>query len=302
MLSILLLSALGLGVAYAIYDHYDDDEDPAPPGETLVGTDGPDALTGTERDDLLSGLGGDDSLSGGAGDDRMLGGEGSDAMVGGEGDDLMRGQADNDALFGRAGDDRLAGDTGSDWIDGGQGDDALKGGYGSDLLIGGEGTDALEGGANDDALFGGKGPLGFPDATGVSDLRDDLANGFLDDPSRLVGREVEDDGDPDTLDGGDGDDALLGGSGDTMTGGTGADLFVLLDGAGVDPASITDYDPDEDALVCQYDGSQPEPALELTDNGDGTQTLTADGIAIALLNASSLSVSDIALVPRGAAA
>lgn len=299
MLEFTLLATLGLAIGIGLFIHNTDDDDTT--GETIEGTDQDDTLTGTERDDFISGLEGNDVLLGDGGDDKLHGNEGDDAVIGGAGDDILRGQQDDDALFGRGGDDWLSGDTGSDWVDGGAGDDTVRGGYGSDVVIGGEGADTVEGGDNDDLLIGGTGPLETLDDQGVADLRDDMMDGFLGAAIDNVDTDLADDGAADTLDGGDGDDVLIGGAGDTLTGGTGEDLFVLLDSAGVDPATITDYDAAEDALVVQYENGQPEPMLDLTENEDGTQTLTADGVVIAVLNASSLSTSDILLVQRPAA-
>jgi hypothetical protein len=101
------------------------------------------------------------------------------------------------------------------------------------------------------------------------------------------------------MDGGRGDDALFVGDGDTATGGDGMDDFFLLDGDAVDPATITDFDLAQDALIYVYDAGTTPPMLELTDNGDGTQTLSADNAAVAVLAASGLTVNDVVLFERG---
>lgn len=296
MLEFAILSALGLAIGIGLFSHLNSDDEE--PGETIEGTEENDTLTGTERDDFISGLAGDDLIEGEGGDDKLHGDEGDDLVIGGEGNDTIRGQEGDDTLFGNEGDDWLGGDTGRDWVDGGAGDDEVKGGYGSDLVIGGEGEDIVEGGAGDDVVIGGTGPVEGLDELQTADLHADLLAAGEWNADNAVFNIPTDDGEADTLDGGDGDDMLIGGAGDTMTGGEGQDLFVLLDSAGVDPATITDYDAAEDALVVQYENGQPEPMLELTENEDGTQTLSADGVAIAVLNASSLSTSDILLVQR----
>ena len=114
-----------------------------------------------------------------------------------------------------------------------------------------------------------------------------------------VSLAVNDDGVADSLSGGDGNDDLYLGDGDTGTGGAGADDFVLLDGEAADLALILDYDAQEDALIYVYDEGEPEPMISVTDNGDGTHTIEADGAAVAVVTASSLSVSNIMLVERG---
>ena len=80
-------------------------------------------LTGGVSDNLLNALGftGTVTLNGAGGNDTVLGGHGNDSLLGGEGADLLRG---------------------------GEGDDILRGNAGSDTLSGGDGTDLLDGGAD----------------------------------------------------------------------------------------------------------------------------------------------------------
>ena len=77
-----------------------------------------------------------------------------------------------------------------------------------------------------------------------------------------------------------------------------ADPLALLNGTAVDPATLTELDGTEEALVYIYDAGQPEPQLALADNGDGTQTLTADGKVVAVLRAPGLTAADITLFQR----
>ncbi|MEY8842729.1 hypothetical protein AB9K41_27170, partial [Cribrihabitans sp. XS_ASV171] len=91
-----------------------------------------------------------------------------------------------------------------------------------------------------------------------------------------------DDGAPDVMDGGDGDDAILSGDGDTVTGGAGADAFSHI-GLGEAVATFTDFDPAEDMFVVEWtDSDAPDPMLVLTDNADGSQTLSANGTDLAV--------------------
>ena len=67
-----------------------------------------------------------------------------------------------------------------------------------------------------------------------------------------------------------------------------------------DLAEILDYDPEEDAIVYIYDEGMPEPELTLTENEDGTQTLSADGAEVAIIASAAvgLTVEDITLLEQ----
>ena len=91
-------------------------------------------------------------------------------------------------LIGTAGPDRLAGGGGNDYIDGRAGNDTLLGGAGDDTIYGGDGNDVIEGGPGSDKIFGGAG----------SDTIDAA------------------DGEPDTVDCGDGNDLVYADSFDTL--------------------------------------------------------------------------------------
>jgi len=86
----------------------------AVPGETLTGTNHPQALTGHA---------------------------GNDKLIGGNQEDILVGAAGADSLSGNNGKDLLQGGEGKDLLDGGNGDDTLDGGTGDDVLIGGNGAD-----------------------------------------------------------------------------------------------------------------------------------------------------------------
>jgi len=101
------------------------------------------------------------------------------------------------------------------------------------------------------------------------------------------------------MNGGGGDDELYIGNGDAVTGGEDQDASVLLDSDDTTVAEITNFNLDEDAMIYVYDAGTPEPALILVDNGDGTQTLAADGIGVAVVAAPSLGVDDVILFERG---
>ncbi len=78
-----------------------------------------------------------------------------DYVDGGDGNDTIIGNAQRNDLRGGAGDDFLDGGAGSDSLDGGLGNDTVLGGLGDDVLIGGAGqTDLLDGGLDDDTFLG----------------------------------------------------------------------------------------------------------------------------------------------------
>ncbi|MCU7861078.1 MAG: hypothetical protein KZQ86_14890, partial [Candidatus Thiodiazotropha sp. (ex Lucinoma kastoroae)] len=154
------------------------------------GDEGNDELAGGNKDDLIYGGGGNDVLTGNDGDDYLEGNAGIDKLDGGIGNDELYGGAGNDngndgGLMGGVGDDALYGEAGNDTLDGGDDRDLLVGGLGQDHLIGGDGFDNLYG---DHRYF------------------DEAANQYV----------LVDDGEPDRLEGGTGDDLYFAGNGDVI--------------------------------------------------------------------------------------
>lgn len=133
---------------------------------------GNDARILSDDGDLAFGFAGDDQVTGGLGDDILLMGSGDDIAIGGGGDDIVAGGS---------GADSLEGGDGADILAGGRGNDTVLGGAGEDILIDGLGADSVDGGAGKDIFI------------------------FIDDA--LKG--TTDDGLTDTIQGGDGDDALV---------------------------------------------------------------------------------------------
>ncbi|TMV90000.1 calcium-binding protein [Thioclava sp. BHET1] len=195
-----------------------------------------------------------------------------------EGDDYLTTDRHRAALLdGKGGDDRLSGSDESDVLLGGAGDDRLYdfnrgavdasgapiGGRptGDDLLVGGAGDDYLHATSGTDTLLGGEGNDTFSDGLIEPENFQDLT--LLDD-------------DPAMMDGGAGDDLLMGSLGDTMTGGTGAESFdVNIYGGGDGPAIITDFNPDEDQVIFRNIGDETDdhpPVFDIqqtvTENGD----------------------------------
>ncbi|MBY0589471.1 hypothetical protein K2X85_20030 [bacterium] len=163
----------------------------------------------------------------GGGNDTVIGSVGNDSIDGGDGNDLLYGETifpANGAAYGR---DTIVGGSGDDTIygdgDGGEGAaDELRGGDGNDTIYGdgskgaSDGFDTIWGGNGNDTIYG--------------DM--DGAEGAAD---RLYGEDGDDfingGGGNDRLEGGVGNDILLGGDGgegaaDSIAGGDGRDILV----------------------------------------------------------------------------
>lgn len=317
MLGISLLILGGWAISFAIYDSYQDDdsEDTVINGteqdDDLSGGVGDDDIFGFLGDDHLSGNAGNDQLEGGVGDDTLIGGDGNDQLNGGEGgdialgeagDDTLRGASGDDILLGGDGNDTLHGDRGEDYLAGDAGDDTLIGGPQDDVLVGGTGEDDLSGGDSDDMLFNGDQISRQLTEDELETIRAAIQAGETPVFPADISFGVTDDGEADLLDGGDGDDMLFVGDGDIAIGGAGADEFYLLDGENADLAQVMDLDIVQDALIYVYDEGATEPVLDLEENDDGTQTLSADGVAVAILSSAALTVDDITLFERGSVA
>lgn len=82
----------------------------------------------------------------------LSGGGGNDTLIGGSAVDLLNGQSGNDTLQGKGGGDILAGGDGNDTLIGGDGDDQVLGQSGTDRMVWnvGDDTDLNEGGNGTD--------------------------------------------------------------------------------------------------------------------------------------------------------
>ena len=228
-----------------------DEANGALPPANLFGGTGNDTLIGGSGGDMLFGQSGNDTLLGKGGNDLLFGGDGNDVLTGGDGNDQMFGQAGNDRMIWNPGDD-------SDLTEGGDGIDTaeVNGGNGSEIFaITANGTRvrfdrtdpapfALDIGTTENLVLHANG--GDDVITAVGDL------------ASLVNL---------TLDGGAGNDMILGGNGaDTLLGGDGNDLIdgnqgndLALLGAGDD---VFQWDP-----------------------GDGSDTVEGqDGVDVLLFN------------------
>jgi Ca2+-binding RTX toxin-like protein len=276
--------------------------------DDIIGGAGNDRLIGGLGDDTIDGNAGNDRISGGEGDDTIDGGSGRDIIFGDGGDDNIDGGSGNDRLFGGDGNDFILGGRGNDIMSGGAGDDTLvwNDGDGNDIMSGGDGRDTIEvngSAARGDNFVLGKNSAGKAyfqrvgldgQAIGQFNLTVDTAEVFdvsgdggndtfiINDLSNTGVEVIEFDGGAgnDVLDarntstrvvvnGGDGDDTLIGGTGtivgannavlgDTLTGGGGRDKFQFssdpfaggVAGQNVNrPDVITDYAIGVDQVV-----------------------------------------------------
>jgi Ca2+-binding RTX toxin-like protein len=262
----------------------DDDSDVEP-------TEGNDIIDGTSGPNEIRGLGGDDLLFGREGGDDIRGGADSDVIVGESGNDNLDGQSGSDLLIGGQGDDTLNGGSENDILVSGPGNDQLFGGVGEDDLAGVSGRDSLFGGGNDDFLDG-RDPFGPNDTEFlVGNLSNQLPGAleglYGDAGAAQAERTVASlnlattNRAADVLDGGDGDDILLGDRGDTMTGGLGTDFFEVTLEDGVQPVQITDFDPAAETMEI-FVGTLDAQVLSFADAAGGLQVLV-DGNLVAVL-------------------
>jgi Ca2+-binding RTX toxin-like protein len=89
------------------------------PSAVLSGGGGDDMLVGGSANDMLNGQGGNDFLQGSGGSDILAGGAGNDTLLGGDGDDQVFGQSGTDRMVWNIGDD-------TDLNEGGNGEDTTQ--------------------------------------------------------------------------------------------------------------------------------------------------------------------------------
>ncbi|HYE21335.1 MAG TPA: calcium-binding protein, partial [Tepidisphaeraceae bacterium] len=110
----------------------------------------------------------------------LFGGTGNDTMTGGSGGDMLFGQAGNDVLLGKGGFDFLFGGTENDTLTGGDADDQVFGESGDDRMVwnAGDDTDLNEGGAGIDTVevIGGGGTEQFAATANGTRVRFDRIN------------------------------------------------------------------------------------------------------------------------------
>ncbi len=241
----------------------------------------------------IFGNGGDDTLSlneanGALPRANLFGGSGNDTLIGGSGNDQLFGQSGHDTLLGKGGFDFLFGGSEDDTLIGGDGDDQVFGESGNDRMIWnpGDDTDLNEGGAGIDTVEvnGGNGAESFTTTANGTRVRFDRLDPapFALDIGTSENLVVNMNGGNDsfsatgnlaalikiTVDGGAGNDTLLGSNGaDLLLGGDGDDFIdgqqgndVVFLGAGDD--------------VFQWD---PGDGSDTVEGQDGTDTLLFNG-------------------------
>ena len=179
------------------------------PRANVYGGAGNDTLTGGSGGDMLFGQGGNDTLLGKGGFDFLFGGKDHDTLTGGDADDQVFGEAGNDRMIWNPGDD-------TDLNEGGGGTDTVE-------VNGGNGDEIFTATANGTRVrFDRVDPAPFAIDIGTSENLVLNANGGADsfsatgDLSALI--KI-------TVDGGTGNDTLLGSNGvDQLQGGDGDDF------------------------------------------------------------------------------
>lgn len=203
---------------------------------------------------------------------------------------------DDNSIVGTAAGDAIFGLGGNDTISGGEGRDDLNGGYGNDAIDGGGGTDTLDGGDGTDVVIY---------TSNTTPVRVDLANEVVSFPGQnwpseaiysfenvqggsgndiLLGsggnNSLSGNGGNDSLSGGAGSDSLYGAAGnDTLDGGASTDL--LNGGAGSDTVLYTsnttsvniDLQAGRAAFPGQSWASETLVSIENARTGSGADTL-----------------------------
>jgi Ca2+-binding RTX toxin-like protein len=220
----------------------------------------------------------------------LFGGTGNDTLIGGSSRDMLFGQSGNDTLFGRGGIDFLFGGTEDDILTGGDGDDQVFGEAGNDRMIWnvGDDTDLFEGGSGIDTaeINAGNGAEQFTVTANGTRVRADRLDPapFALDLGTTENLVVNLNGGNDTfsatgnlaalikltIDGGAGNDTILGSNGiDTLIGGSGKDL---VDGQQGNDVAFMGSGND----TFQWD---PGDGSDVVEGGTGTDTLLFNGSA-----------------------
>ena len=245
----------------------------------------------------------------------LFGGAGNDVLTGGSGNDQLFGETGNDTLLGKGGFDLLFGGTENDTLTGGDADDQAFGQGGNDRMIWnpGDDTDLNEGGAGTDTVEvnGGNGAEQFTTTANGTRVRFDRLNPapFSIDIGTSEKLTLNANGGDDsysatgnlaaliaiTVDGGTGNDNLLGSNGvDLLLGGDGNDFVdgqqgndTGLLGAGDDTFQ---WDPGDGSDVIEgqdgvdrmaFNGSNISERMEVSANG-GRVRFTRDIAAITM--------------------
>lgn len=319
-------------------------DDTPPLGDTVLGGSGNDTLQGGPSDDLMNGGEGNDLINGNGGNDTIFGGSGVDTINGGEGNDSIDGQGGADVIDAGNGDDIFVwrgASSGNDTVTNASGADGVQitldgssnvvtigqsaiplGGIYSFLQVTDGGATltvdssvaqvTVDGGNGDDTITvndidrvcrgavivrGGNGDdllTGLNAKIGQMRLRMEGGNGN----DTLVGTSGDDtlsgDAGIDRIKAGLGDDLVLGGAGiDTINGEGGNDTLIGGDGSDTlvgDGADTLFGDAGNDSLI----GDQGNDILsggegdDTANGGDGNDTINGDNGNDSLLGGSAL--------------
>lgn len=252
-------------------------------------------LEGGPGNDVLIGGSGDDELLGGPGSDTLYGMDGGDVLSGGDGDDVLIGGRRADTVFGNDGSDRMI------WHPG-DGTDLNEGGAGLDVVEV-HGDDVSEGFAvtanGSRVRFERVNPAPFSIDIGTSEHIILRANGGNDrfsasgDLAALIALVIDGGDGDDTLLGSNGDDLLFGGAGnDLIDGQEGNDWVLLGDGDDTfrwDPGDGSDtVEGDEGTDTLLFNDSVASETFEIFPDGSrirltrnvGNVVMDVDGIEV----------------------
>jgi Ca2+-binding RTX toxin-like protein len=220
----------------------------------------------------------------------LFGGTGNDTLTGGSGGDMLFGQSGNDTLLGKGGNDFLFGGSENDILTGGDADDQVFGESGDDRMIWnpGDDTDLNEGGNGTDTVEvnGGGGAEVFTTTANGTRVRFDRLDPapFSIDIGTSENLVLNANGGNDsfsatgnlaalikiTVDGGAGDDTLLGSNGaDLLRGGDGDDF---IDGQQGNDVAFLGAGND----TFQWD---PGDGSDVVEGQDGSDTMLFNGSA-----------------------
>jgi Ca2+-binding RTX toxin-like protein len=254
----------------------------------VFGRAGSDAISLSETNGALPaanlfGGAGNDTLTGGSGGDQLFGQGGNDTLLGRGGSDLLFGGADNDTLTGGDADDQGFGQSGDDRMVWNPGDDTdlNEGGDGSDTVEvnGGNGAERLAATANGARVrFDRLDPAPFAIDIGTSEKLVVNANGGDDsfaatgNLAPLIATTVDGGAGNDTILGSNGADLLLGGDGnDVVDGQQGNDVAFLGAGDDVfqwDPGDGNDtLEGQQGADAMRFFGSNANEDVDIAANG-----------------------------------
>ena len=268
----------------------------------VFGLDGQDAITLNEANGALPaanlfGGAGNDTLTGGSGADQLYGQAGNDTLLGKGGNDLLFGGSENDTMTGGDADDQVFGQSGNDRMIWNPGDDTdlNEGGDAVDTVEvnGGNGTEQFTATANGTRVrFDRVTPAPFAIDIGTSENLVVNANGGDDsfaatgNLAALIAITVDGGAGNDTLLGSNGADVLLGGDGnDFVDGNEGNDVALL--GAGDDtfqwgPGDGNDVVEGQDGTdAIAFNGSNITENMDISANGQRVR-FTRDVAAITM--------------------